>query len=38
LRRRGLSFLDDVEVMIEARDLEDFRLRQFHFLRKRGEV
>ena len=36
--RRGLAFLDDVEVVIEARDLVDLGLRQAHLLRERGEV
>ena len=37
-RRRGLAFLDDVEVVIEARDLVDLGLRQAHLLREGGEM
>ena len=36
--RRGLAFLHDVEVVIEAGDLVDLGLRQPHLLRQRGEM
>ena len=37
-RRRGLAFLDHVEVVVEGRDLVDLGLRQPHFLRQRRQV
>ncbi len=36
--RRGLAFLHDVEVVVEAGDLEHLGLRQAHLLRERREV
>ena len=37
-RRRGLAFLDDVEVVIEAGDFVDLGLRQAHLLCQGGEM
>ena len=37
-RRYDVAFLDDIEVVIERRDLEHFRLRQLHLVGERREV
>ena len=40
-RQRGgrpFAFLEDIEVVVESRDLVDFGLRKTHFARERGEV
>ena len=37
-RRRRVAFLHDVEVVVEARDLEHLGLREAHFLGQRREV
>src|SRR6185369_5439474 len=37
-RRNGLAFLDDVEVVIEGRDLEDLGLRELHLGGQRREM
>ena len=37
-RRRGLSFFDDIEMIVKGRDLVDLGLRHAHFLRQRRQV